>query len=64
MKQILKDTIMTWIVVILILASAYAVVGVPCLFLVFAGIGGWQLIVCGLWFTFWVSLAVTVAIRT
>lgn len=53
MKQILKDTIMTWIVVILILASAYAVVGVPCLFLVFAGMGVWQLIVCVLWYSFW-----------
>lgn len=64
MKQLLKETIIVWIVIILILALTCVVVGVPSLIITYTGIGEWQFVVCILWFTFWLSLLVTVGVRT
>lgn len=38
------------------------VVGALFLFLYYVGFGNWQFAVCGLWVTFWVSLAVATEI--
>lgn len=64
MKQLLKETIIVWIVIILILALTCVIVGVPSLIFTYARIGEWQLIVCILWLTFWLSFLVTVGVRT
>lgn len=60
MKQILKDTIIAWVV---LSASVCVVVGVPFLFLHYVGIGGWQTIVSILWFLFWMSFAIAIGTR-
>lgn len=60
MKQLLKETIVVWITIILTLAFIFTIIAVPCLIFAHAGSGGWQLIVCTLWLTFWLSLAITV----
>lgn len=62
MKQMLKDTIEVWMVVIIGLACDCIVVGAPFVFLYYVGFGDWQNVVCGLYFTFWVSLAVATEI--
>lgn len=61
--ETLKETIIVWISLILISASVVVLIGVPSLFLTYAGIGEWQVIVCGLWLLFWLSLVITVGIR-
>lgn len=64
MKQILKETIIVWISLILILASVVSVLFVvPCLFFTCIGKGEWQFIVCVLWLLFWLSFVIAVVIR-
>lgn len=63
MKQTLKTTIIVWISLILILASVIAVIRVPFLIFIYAGIGEWQVIVSIIWILFWLSLVITVGIR-
>lgn len=62
MKQMLKETIEVWMVVIIGLVFECITVGAPFLFLYYAGFGDWQNVVCGLYFTFWVSLAIATEI--
>ena len=64
MKELLKETIIVWIAIILVLAFIFTLVAVPCLLFAHARSGGWQLIVGILWLTFWPSLAIAVAKRS
>lgn len=61
--EILKETIIGWIFLILVSVSICIVVGVPFLFLHFVGMGNWQIIVCILWILFWLSFVITVGMR-
>ena len=63
MKELLKETIIVWAAIILVMVSIFTMVAVPCFIFVRAGVGGWQLIVSILWLTFWLSLAIAVAKR-
>ena len=55
----MKQMLILWIVIILALAFICTIAGVPFLFLHYVGFGDWQIVVCGLWLTFWLSLVIT-----
>ena len=56
MKQILKETIILWIVIILALVSICILIGVPLVFLPYIGIRGeLQVLVSALWLICWLS---------
>lgn len=59
MKQLLKDTLELWITIVF-LAILF---GLPILVFEKNGLGVWQIIVCGLWISFWESFLITVDTR-
>lgn len=64
MIQILKDIIKLWITIILIIILTCTVVITSILFLTCIGMGPWQvIIICTLWFTFWLSFMYVVNMR-
>ena len=63
MKQMLKETIKLWIVLIITFALICIIILVPSLIFTYAGIGNWQPIVCVLWLTFCLSLVIAIGIR-
>lgn len=63
MKQLLKETIIVWLAIILVVAFIFTLVAVPCFIFAHAGSGVWQSIVSILWLTFWIALGIAIAKR-
>ena len=61
MKRLLKETIVVWIAIILVIVSIVTYIAVPVFIITHAGTGYLQDIVCVLWLTFWLSLVIAVA---